>query len=156
VVELDFGALAAGGASRKGGSAEEEPETTGPATYGSSQPVAVGKVRQGYEGSHGESVAPEDVTIRSAKYEIKGVTVAYGRGGDLHITGSITNVSGAPIALPRVYCRIFDEAGVLRGRSFSYLTKGRNMFPKGATREFDVEFKGYRETVASYQFEVVP
>lgn len=156
VVELDFGALAGGGASRMGGSVDEEPATTGPTTYGSSQPVAVGKVRQGYEGAHGEAVEPEDVTIRSAKYEITGVTVAYKRSGNLHISGSITNTSGAPISLPRIYCRIFDEAGVLRGRSFSYLTKGRNIFPKGATREFDIEFQGYRETVASYQFEVVP
>lgn len=172
VVELDFKSLLRpvtrlGGARRRpgedtavegegdgeGGDPDEPPP---PKVYGSAEVVDLGRSRQGFEGTDGEAVETENVRIRSANYEIFGVQVAYDRQGDLHIKGRITNNGGRTVRLPRVYCRIFDAAGVLRGRSYSYVTPGRNALPAGKTKSFDVEFRGYREPVSSYRFEVVP
>ncbi len=135
----------------------EDPEKPkGPTVYGTGQIVNLERPRQGFEGTRGEGLTPENVTIRSANYEISGVSVGYSATGDLHIKGTIVNMGAKTVRLPRVYCRIMDEVGMLRGRNFSYVSPGRNSLPPNKPKTFDVQFRGYREPVASYQFEVVP
>lgn len=166
-IELRFGHLnrmgAAGGLSRMGGTggdatteeAPEEEEPPKPAVFGGGQTVAVSQPKLGFEGAGGDSVAPENTVIQTTKYRIEGVTLAY-QGRALLVRGQLTNVSGQLIKLPRVYVSIFDEAGVLRGRNFGYLSPGRNLLARGATKKFEVKFAGYTDPVASYRIEVIP
>lgn len=121
--------------------------------YGGSQNVELDRVRQGNES--GEDAAPETSVVETTKYRIDGITLSY-KGSNLHVSGTVTNISSGLIKLPRVYCRIYDEAGLLRGRNFSYLSPGRNNIARGKTKKFDVVFRGYTGTVSSYQFEVIP
>lgn len=179
VVEVDFGSLLEAARARglsgasavhtpRRGSTEEAPSTEevaeevpeepkGPEVFVASRPVQVNPEQNtGVQGSRGEEVAPEDVVIRSAKYDITGVTVSYDSRGDLHIRGTVTNRSQKIVRNPRVYCRIFDDAGVLRGRTFSYVSPGRNTLALNKPKTFDLHFRGYKEPVESYQFEIIP
>lgn len=153
-IEIRPGRVSRMGGGATGEGESEDEEAKGPVRYGGAQTVNVDQVRTGYEGSDG-AVAEENTVIQTTKYEISHVKVAY-RGKDLHITGKLKNISDQLVKLPRVYCTIYDDQSVLRGRSYSYISPGRNILNKGNTRNFDVIFRGYTEQVASYRFEVIP
>lgn len=135
--------------------AEDAPEEEGPKRYGGGEAVEPTYEVQGFEGSQGEEVEPEDTVIQTTKYRIENIQVSY-RGNDMLVKGEITNISPKNISLPRVYCSIFDKTGLLRGRNFSYIRPGKNVFPRGRKRRFEVKFKGYSDPLGKYQFEVIP
>lgn len=167
-IELRFGQLnrmgargganrmgAAGGDPEEGGEPEEEEGPPKPAVYGGGQTVSVSQPKLGFEGSQGDEVDPENTVIQTSKYRIENVKLSY-RGRNLEVQGKLTNVSGTLIKLPRVYVSIFDVAGTLRGRNFGYISPGRNLLARGATKSFKVDFRGYSDPVASYRIEVIP
>jgi hypothetical protein len=125
----------------------------GPKYYGGSQNVEVNEVRQGFEGAGG--VQAENTVVETTRTRITEVKLSY-KGRDLHVTGMLENISGTLIKLPRVYCTIYDETGIMRGRNFSYLSPGRNSIARKKKKKFDVVFHGYNGTVSSYQFQVIP
>jgi hypothetical protein len=166
-IELRFGRLnrmgAATGPSRLGGAQDtpgedeepEEEEDPEPSVFGGGQTVAVSQPKLGFEGAQGDEVTPENTVIQTTKYRIENVKLSY-RGRALQVAGTLTNVSGNLIKLPRVYVSIFDESGLLRGRNFGYISPGRNLLARGATKKFKVDFRGYSDPVASYRIEVIP
>lgn len=134
----------------------EAPEDKGPVTFGGSQIVRTDHLKTGYEGADGEEVEAENVEIRLPKYKITKVKLSYSTGRNLRIRGKITNLTQTRVLRPKVYCKVFDEDGVLRGAASGNISPGPNVFPAGKTRSFDLLLRGYTGTVSSYQFEVFP
>lgn len=102
----------------------------------------------------GSKAAHHDVVVRSGKFEITDIRIGFDSRG-LVVRGRLRNTAGHSFSYPRIYVKVFDGGGTMRGRNVGYVKPGRFVLPSKKSKEFEVKFPSYDATVGSYGFEVV-
>ena len=114
--------------------------------------VGLDTVMSEASGRTGETQAS---TIETAEFVVSDIRFAFTGPRKLVVTGRVTNRATHSFNNPKIYIRLYNETGVFRGRNWGYVKPGRNSLNAGQTKDFEVVFAGYGETVGAFKVEVV-
>lgn len=103
----------------------------------------------------GRTGQTQSSTVETAEFVVSDIRFAFTGPRKLVVTGRITNRASHSFNNPKIYIRLYNETGVFRSRNWGYVKPGRNSLNAGQTKDFEVVFAGYGETVGAFKVEVV-
>lgn len=124
----------------------------GRTTFSPADKVGLDTVMSEASGRTGQT---QSCTIETAEFVVSDIRFAFTGPRKLVVTGRITNRASHGFNNPKIYVRLYNETGVFRSRNWGYVKPGRNSLNSGQTKDFEVVFAGYGETVGAFKVEVV-